>query len=1104
MAEEHFDAVVDVRADTSAATVEIKALDRRLDELKRTQLLVRADTSRARAQINDLKRQVEAGADFGLDTSRARAGIKALQREVRDLSSVKLRVDADTLAAKAQLASLSRSAGGDTRLKAKVETDSSGLQQLIRNAGDLNRSLSRLPTPLLATAGAAAALTVAFGATAIAATGVVGVVGVLGAVALKENTKVKEAYQSTAGFIGERFTQMSEQLVPSFARISSEARKSFERITPDINRIIAATGPAIEGLSEAAGSFAEEVTPGFRALAEASGPVIEGLKDFAANVGGAVNQLLTEMADTSEGAGAGLKLLGDGTSLVISQLSDFVNIANTATASLGALRDGLKAGGGDDDLLNQVASNAVQAANPLNIVSNLLDSIRKAGREGLDPNVITGRPVANEQAKIEAQNKLLSDAELSRKRLLDLQQQSLPLAQLDATKFQARVDAALTGYENLKESAKGLTQAELSESSTRVHNARSEASARRSVASAAQGVRDAQEAGLRQIAAAERAVADAQHRTRDAQEALTQSRKDAARAIVDMQRTLRDLPDTEEAARLRLARAQLNLEQAGINTGMTQEQADALEQDVKRREALLELKNAQEDVNDAVQNGAQTRQDAAELERQGIEGAPSVLAAKEALKAALQGQADAERNLGQTRVDAARSVQAANEALTVASEQLNQTLETNAIRAQEAAARTQEMREKAQKARVDADLLAASMGLTTDQLRTYSDNAAKIPTLALKMAGESEIISALDAVTIKARGIQLLALNPTWTAEKATETAAAEITGKKTIETAIAKLRDSTRAMFQFRADGGEIFGPGTSRSDSVPVMASRGEFMQPADSVQHYGRDFMEAVRRKRFPKFASGGMIDFPLADMRGIIRTMEEGGLYQRVRENAAKAAAQPRTPVFAQAGPAPTGALAEWIAAAIRHTGVGDSWTGPLNTLIMRESGGNPLAINNWDSNAQRGDPSRGLMQTIGSTFNSYRDRSLSDNIYDPISNIVAGINYIRARYGSIFNVQQANASAPPQGYKEGGLIFDEGGVLPTGKSVVDNRTGKPEPLLRTDKSIDLSTDTIVVLTRMLAQVLASRPAVMTLPNGRVLAETVSESQMSDITISGVTR
>jgi tape measure domain-containing protein len=58
-------------------------------------------------------------------------------------------------------------------------------------------------------------------------------------------------------------------------------------------------------------------------------------------------------------------------------------------------------------------------------------------------------------------------------------------------------------------------------------------------------------------------------------------------------------------------------------------------------------------------------------------------------------------------------------------------------------------------------------------------------------------------------------------------------------------------------ANGGKLRGPGTGRSDSILMWGSNGEFMQPASSVDYYGEGFMEAVRQRRFPKFADGGRI-------------------------------------------------------------------------------------------------------------------------------------------------------------------------------------------------------------------------------------------------------
>ncbi|KOX01525.1 peptidoglycan-binding protein [Streptomyces sp. NRRL B-1140] len=72
-------------------------------------------------------------------------------------------------------------------------------------------------------------------------------------------------------------------------------------------------------------------------------------------------------------------------------------------------------------------------------------------------------------------------------------------------------------------------------------------------------------------------------------------------------------------------------------------------------------------------------------------------------------------------------------------------------------------------------------------------------------------------------------------------------------------------------------------------------------------------------------------------------------------------------------------------------------------VMRESSGNPLAINNWDSNAAAGTPSKGLLQVIDPTFAAYHVPGTSFDPYDPVANITAACNYAAARYGSIDNV-----------------------------------------------------------------------------------------------------
>lgn len=106
-----------------------------------------------------------------------------------------------------------------------------------------------------------------------------------------------------------------------------------------------------------------------------------------------------------------------------------------------------------------------------------------------------------------------------------------------------------------------------------------------------------------------------------------------------------------------------------------------------------------------------------------------------------------------------------------------------------------------------------------------------------------------------------------------------------------------------------------------------------------------------------------------------------------------------------GASAAGGVQRWaglVTKALEH--VGQPTDAATVQMVLRrlnqESSGNPRAINNWDSNARRGTPSKGLMQVIGPTFAAYRDSSLGNDIWDPYQNIVASMRYTLARYGSL--------------------------------------------------------------------------------------------------------
>ncbi|MFE5872927.1 transglycosylase SLT domain-containing protein [Streptomyces roseifaciens] len=136
----------------------------------------------------------------------------------------------------------------------------------------------------------------------------------------------------------------------------------------------------------------------------------------------------------------------------------------------------------------------------------------------------------------------------------------------------------------------------------------------------------------------------------------------------------------------------------------------------------------------------------------------------------------------------------------------------------------------------------------------------------------------------------------------------------------------------------------------------------------------------------------------------------------KERAEKEAAsrsEERKPVQAAPAPAPAAKtyadnLDGWIKEALdvmKAKGIPGSYNG-IHRNIMRESTGNPKAINLWDSNAAKGIPSKGLLQVIDPTFKAYHVEGTSWDIYDPVANITAACNYAWKVYGSMDNVNSA--------------------------------------------------------------------------------------------------
>lgn len=128
-------------------------------------------------------------------------------------------------------------------------------------------------------------------------------------------------------------------------------------------------------------------------------------------------------------------------------------------------------------------------------------------------------------------------------------------------------------------------------------------------------------------------------------------------------------------------------------------------------------------------------------------------------------------------------------------------------------------------------------------------------------------------------------------------------------------------------------------------------------------------------------------------------------------------------YSAVGYNPSAGVEQWRSLAIKALKMEGQYSAAnLNAMlrqIQTESGGNPNAVNNWDINAQRGDPSRGLLQTISTTFKAYARPGYDKNMVDPLSNMLASIRYAVSRYGSLL------AAYRGVGYENGGIIAKDG-------------------------------------------------------------------------------
>lgn len=114
------------------------------------------------------------------------------------------------------------------------------------------------------------------------------------------------------------------------------------------------------------------------------------------------------------------------------------------------------------------------------------------------------------------------------------------------------------------------------------------------------------------------------------------------------------------------------------------------------------------------------------------------------------------------------------------------------------------------------------------------------------------------------------------------------------------------------------------------------------------------------------------------------------------------------------------------------------TEQMMRVAKRESNFQAGAVNNWDSNAKAGTPSKGMFQMIGPTFKAFA-KSGYGNIMNPVHQAISAMRYIVSRYGW-------------GGFKRAGdYAYATGGVINTSGMYQLAEDGYPEIVIPTDPS-----------------------------------------------------
>ncbi len=425
------------------------------------------------------------------------------------------------------------------------------------------------------------------------------------------------------------------------------------------------------------------------------------------------------------------------------------------------------------------------------------------------------------------------------------------------------LDNAISAMDAYKSAVSQAADAEYALSEARVR-------ARQNDARAAQDVRRA-----------ERDLVSAQADSSAAQKDLNEARKEAKEKLDDLRRQLQDIALNEDEANYRVARAADDLRKRLADPG-----ASSLD----RTQARLELRRANADRRDTFVESDRIRSEYAERSRLGIEGSPEVQRALERV------------------ARASDRVRESQEKLVEAQQNVTRTQQEGKRTVEEAEKRYLELKEKVAEASTAFDIAAAASGRTREQVLADAEiiNKAKAEFRVKVDSGQLDDFNERLAATM-ALFLAFQMMNDPRNVgvpfdvlmRQARDQVAGLMSAFQPAVTTKSGRGAATRGDRDNYAEGGgvpdyvpaqwlgEVHGPGTSTSDSIPARLSAGEHVWTAAEVIAAGghaavraiRAAVKAGALRSMPAIASAFAADY-VAPARFDVRALY-GGLNANVR-------------------------------------------------------------------------------------------------------------------------------------------------------------------------------------------------------------------------------